>query len=133
MKQQSFPSVQLALNGKPIFLQNFLATAKVIRETQDMSGQSSSTKKSEKGVKSKELHITGRIPFRNPEWLKLIFQLAESEDKKGKQTKYRIANSTAEAINMREGIFSGEVSAVGESVQGWSISFTLIEKDSVAE
>lgn len=132
-QQRSFPSVQLALNGQPIYLQKFLATVKVVREVEDMSGQNSSTSKSEKGVKAKELHITGLIPFRHADWLKTLFKLAEAEDKKGEQVKYRITNTTAETVNMREGFFVGEVSAVEENVQGWTISFTLSEKNSIAE
>lgn len=127
------PSVQLALNGKPVYLYNFLATVKVTREEQDMSGQKSSTQKSDKGVKAKEITITGLIPFRDRAWLNDLFALAEAVDEKGEQMKYRITNISAEAINMREVQFSGEVAAVEQSVQGWNVSFTLREVNSVAE
>lgn len=127
------PSVQLALNGKPIYLFNFLATAKVSRQEQDMSGQKSSTKKSDKGVKAKEITITGLIPFREKTWLTDLFALAEATDSKGEQVKYRLTNITAESINMREVQFSGEITAVEQSVQGWNVSFTLREVNSVAE
>lgn len=128
------PSVQLALSGTPIYLHNILMTVSVKREEKDMSGQKSSTKKSEKGVKAKELRVTGFIPFNCKEWLTELFNLAESEDGKGEQTKYRVSCIAAEAVNMREVQFSGEVSATEQNGQlGWAISFTLREVNSVAE
>ena len=39
------PSVQLALNGTPIYLHNIMMSVSVKREEKDMSGQKSSTKK----------------------------------------------------------------------------------------
>lgn len=127
------PSVQLTLNGEPVHLMNFLATVRMSRESEDMSGQENSTSKADKGVKAKELHIQGLVPFNRREWLSRIFQLAESEDEKGNQTIYRIANLTAETVNLREGVFVGEVAAEEQNVQGWSVSFTLAEQNSVGE
>lgn len=128
------PSVQLALNGTPIYLNNILMSVSVKREEKDMSGQKSSTKKSDKGVKAKELNVTGFIPYARRELLTDLFNLAESEDGKGEQSKYRVSCTIAEAVNMREVQFSGEVTAAEQSGQlGWAISFTLREVNSVAE
>ena len=63
--QKRNPSVQLALNGTPVYLNNILMSVSVKREEKDMSGQKSSTKKSDKGVKAKELSVTGFIPYNN--------------------------------------------------------------------
>ncbi|WP_118813655.1 hypothetical protein [Haemophilus haemolyticus] len=132
--QKRNPSVQLALNGTPIYLNNILMSVSVKREEKDMSGQKSSTKKSDKGVKAKELNVTGFIPYSQKEWLTKLFNFAESEDGKGEQSKYRVSCTVAEAVNMREVQFSGEVSATEQSGQlGWAISFTLREVNSVAE
>lgn len=132
--RQRNPSVQLALDGKPIYLHNILMTISVKREEKDMSGQKSSTKKTDKGIKAKELNITGFIPYSRQEWLTQIFNLAESETGKGEQMKYRVACVLAEAVNMREVQFSGEVQATEQSGQlGWSVSFTLREVNSIAE
>lgn len=132
--QKRNPSVQLALNGTPIYLNNILMSVSVKREEKDMSGQKSSTKKSDKGVKAKELSVTGFIPYNRKEWLTQLFNLAEAETGKGEQTKYRVSCTVAEAVNMREVQFSGEVSATEQNGQlGWSISFTLREVNSVAE
>lgn len=128
------PSVQLALNGKPIYLHNILMTVSVKREEKDMSGQKSSTKKADKGIKAKELNVTGLIPYNQKEWLTTLFNLAEAEDGKGEQAKYRVSAIIAEAVNMREVQFSGEVSAVdaGDKL-AWKIQFQLKEVNSVAE
>ena len=128
------PSVQLALNGTPIYLHNIMMSVSVKREEKDMSGQKSSTKKSDKGVKAKELNVTGFMPYARKELLTDLFNLAESEDGKGEQSKYRVSCTIAEAVNMREVQFSGEVTAAEQSGQlGWAISFTLREVNSVAE
>lgn len=134
MTVQRKPSVQLALNGKPIYLHNILMTISVRREEKDMSGQKSSTKKSDKGVKAKELSVSGIIPYSHKEWLTQLFQLAEAENGKGEQVKYRVSASIAEAVNMREVQFSDEVSAVdaGDKL-AWKIQFKLKEVNSVAE
>ncbi|MDC4235736.1 hypothetical protein M3T52_09115, partial [Pasteurella multocida] len=57
------PSVQLALDGKPIHLHDININASVKRDDKDMSGQKSSTKKTDKGVKAKELNVIGVIPY----------------------------------------------------------------------
>jgi len=94
------PSVQLALNGTPIYLHNIMMSVSVKREEKDMSGQKSSTKKSDKGVKAKELNVTGFIPYARKEWLTDLFNLAESEDGKGEQSKYRVSCTIAEAVRV---------------------------------
>lgn len=128
------PSVQLALNGKPVYMLNILMSVRVKREEKDMSGQKSSTKKSDKGVKAKELSVTGLIPYNRREWLTALFNLAEAEDGKGEQVKYRVSCISAAAVNMREVQFSNEVSAQElEDKLAWSIAFTLREVNSVAE
>ncbi|MGO8078283.1 hypothetical protein AB9F41_38950, partial [Rhizobium leguminosarum] len=71
--QKRNPSVQLALNGTPIYLNNILMSVSVKREEKDMSGQKSSTKTSDKGVKAKELSVTGFIPYNRKEWLTQLF------------------------------------------------------------
>lgn len=127
------PSVQLALDGEPIYLHYFNATVKMVNKTEDMSGQDGNTNKSSKGTKAKELYITGLIPFNRPEWLTALFQLAEAKDEKGDFKKYRISSMTAEAVNFREGYFGDEISAVEKNAQGWDISFKLSEVNSIAE
>ena len=128
------PSVQLALNGTPIYMYNLMSSVSVKREQKDMSGSKSSTKNTEKGVKAKELQVSGIIPYDRKEWLTTIFKLAEAETGKGEQEKYRVSSVTAEAVNMREVQFADSVSAQEmENRLAWQVSFTLREVNSVAE
>lgn len=128
------PSVQLALNGTPIYMHNLMMSVSVKREQKDMSGSKSSTQKSEKGVKAKELQVSGIIPYDRKEWLTTLFNLAEAETGKGEQEKYRVSSVTAEAVNMREVQFADSVSAQEmENRLAWQVSFTLREVNSVAE
>ncbi|HII3779194.1 TPA: hypothetical protein ACY37S_002319 [Pasteurella multocida] len=128
------PSVQLALDGKPIYLHDININASVKREDKDMSGQKSSTKKTDKGVKAKELNVIGVIPYDRKEWLTNLFNLAEAENEKGEQVTYRVSCLIAEAINMREVQFTGTVNATEMGGRlAWSVSFTLREVNSIAE
>ena len=128
------PSVQLALNGTPIYMHNLMTSVSVKREQKDMSGSKSSTKNSEKGVKAKELQVSGIIPYERKEWLTTLFNLAEAETGKGEQAKYRVSSVTAEAVNMREVQFADTVNAQEmENRLAWQVSFTLREVNSIAE
>lgn len=128
------PSVQLALNRQAIYMYGLMTSVSVKREQKDMSGSKSSTKKSEKGVKAKELQVTGVIPYDRKEWLTTLFNLAEAETGKGEQSKYRVSSVTAEAVNMREVQFADSVTAQEmENRLAWQVSFTLREVNSVAE
>lgn len=128
------PSVQLALNGQAIYMYGLMMSVSVKREQKDMSGSKSSTKNTEKGVKAKELQVSGIIPYDRKEWLTTIFKLAEAETGKGEQSKYRVSSVTAEAVNMREVQFADSVTAQEmENRLAWQVSFTLREVNSVAE
>ena len=128
------PSVQLALNGQAIYMYGLMTSVSVKREQKDMSGSKSSTKKSEKGVKAKELQVTGVIPYDRKEWLTTLFNLAEAETGKGEQAKYRVSSVTAEAVNMREVQFADTLNAQEmETRLAWQVSFALREVNSVAE
>lgn len=132
--QRPRPSVQLALNGKPVYLLKPIMSVTVKREEADMSGRQSSTKKADKGVKAKEMTVSGLIPYREKQWLTDLFNFAEATEKSGEQTKYRVSSVSAEAVNMREVQFSGSISATEqEDAMAWQVSFTLKEVNSVSE
>lgn len=101
----------LALNGEAILLKNMRVTVSQQFQDKDQSGQTSATTKSEQGAKGKELRISGEIPFKNPEILKRIFELASATDAYGKRMKYRVAHEVARAVNFREATFSGMLDA----------------------
>ncbi|QIR10928.1 hypothetical protein [Avibacterium paragallinarum] len=132
--QRPRPSVQLALNGKPVFLLNPSINITLKRDEADMSGQQSSTQKADKGVKAKEMTVSGLIPYREKQWLKDLFNFAEATEKSGEQVTYRVSSISAEAVNMREVQFSGSVSMVEQGDKmAWQVNFTLKEVNSVSE
>ncbi len=126
--------IVLALDGEAILLRNITVSATLQLPDKDMSGQSTSTTSAQQGSKAKELRVSGTIDFSDEHILTRIFQLAEATEGNGARKRYRIANATAQAINMRQGIFSGGVDVTEQ--QGkmhWQVTFTLKEKLSVPE
>ncbi|EFB9700949.1 hypothetical protein U7Q65_004803 [Escherichia coli] len=126
--------IVLALDGEAILLRNITVSATMQLPDKDMSGQSTSTTSAQQGNKAKELRVSGVIDFNDEAILTRIFQLAEATESNGAKKTYRIANATAKAINMRQGVFSGGIDATEQ--QGkmhWQVTFTLREKLSVPE
>lgn len=124
----------LALNGEAIPLKNMRVTLSQQFQDKDQSGQTSSTAKSEQGAKGKELRFSGEIPFKQPEILKRIFELATATDAGGQRQKYRVAHEMARAVSFREATFTGQVDAPQQDGKmAWLITFTLTEHISVAE
>ncbi|HFO3262650.1 TPA: hypothetical protein ACHGV0_005162 [Escherichia coli] len=126
--------IVLALDGEAILLRNITVSATMQLPDKDMSGQSTSTTSAQQGNKAKELRVSGVIDFNDEAILTRIFQLAEATESSGAKKTYRIANATAKAINMRQGVFSGGIDATEQ--QGkmhWQVTFTLREKLSVPE
>ncbi|MDZ3932046.1 hypothetical protein UXB74_09965 [Escherichia marmotae] len=124
----------LALNGEAIQLKNMRVTVSQQFQDKDQSGQTSATTKSEQGAKGKELRISGEIPFKQPEVLKRIFELASTTDASGNRQKYRVVHEVARAVNFREATFSGTVDAPQQDGKmSWLVTFTLAEHISVQE
>lgn len=124
----------LALNGEAIPLKNMRVTLTQQFQDKDQSGQTSATTKSEQGAKGKELRVSGEIPFKSPDVLKRIFELATATDSSGQRQKYRVAHEMARAVNFREAMFTGSLDAPQqEGKMAWLITFTLTEHISVQE
>ncbi|HAF8818406.1 TPA: DNA-binding protein [Salmonella enterica] len=134
MTQQTTTVPFLALNGQTVPLRRLSVSLKLNIKDRDASGKSSSTARSEQGVKAKELRVSGIIPFEHPEDLTLVFRLAEAKAANGAQQVYRINNMDAKAVNMQQGVFSGAVGAEPEmGLMAWKVDFTLKERLSSAE
>ena len=124
----------LALNGEAILLQNMRVTVTQQFQDKDQSGQTSSTTKSEQGMKGKELRVSGEVPFKNKDVLRRIFELASATDASGQRQKYRVAHEQARAVNFREAIFTGTLDAPQQDGKmSWLVTFTLTEHISVQE
>jgi hypothetical protein len=102
--------------------------------SEDMSGNSSSTAKAQKGDKGKTIKVQTSIKFIDADDLSLLVNLAEAKDASGERVTYHIVNHTANAMNMRQGFFDETLSVKeNDSTEDWSISFTLSEHHSVPE
>jgi hypothetical protein len=124
----------LALNGEAIALQNMRVTISMQFQDKDQSGQTSSTTKSEQGIKGKELRVVGEVPFKRPDILKRIFELASARDGAGKLQTYRVAHDVARAVSLREVTFTGTLDAPqNDGKMSWLVTFTLAEHISVQE
>lgn len=126
------PSIQIALDGKPLYMYNFRCALSMARDSEDMSGQQSGTQRTDKGIKAKKLSVYGTIPYGRQEWIAALMELAQAVDDKGAQRAFRVSNRTADAAGMRECEFTGDLS-IEEAANAWEISFELSEKNSVAE
>lgn len=130
----SVDNIVLALDGESIILKNPSISAEYDLPEEDQSGQSSSTNSSEKGIKPKKLSVAGLIEYSTPARLSRLIELSYKTESGGAKKLYRIANATANVINLREAVFSGKISIVPHStLLAWQISFTLSERKSVPE
>ena len=127
-------NIVLALDGESIVLKNPSISVEYDLPEDDQSGQSSSTNSSEKGIKSKKMNISGLIEFSTPDRLSRLIELSYQTESGGAKKLYRIANATANVVNLREAVFSGKVSiSTHSSLLAWQIGFTLSERKSVPE
>lgn len=102
--------------------------------SEDMSGNSSSTAKAQKGDKGKTIKVQTSIKFIDADQLSLLVNLAEAKDSSGEQLIYNIINHTANAMNMRQGFFDETFSVKeNDSTEDWNISFSMSEHHSVPE
>lgn len=132
--ESSVDNIILALDGESIILKNPEISAEYDLPEEDQSGQSSSTNSSEKGIKPKKLNINGLIEYSTPDRLSRLIELSYQTENGGAKKLYRVANATANVINLREAVFSGKVSiSPHSSLLAWQVSFTLSERKSVPE
>lgn len=124
----------IALSGEKLDLDNAAISLSLQFEDDDKSGDTSSTTTSEKGIKAKELKVSGTIAYKNEKILQRLFAIAEATGSDGKRTRYRVANTTAQAVGVREVIFSSNLDVTEQqNIMAWQIQFTLLEQRSVAE
>ena len=126
--------IVLALNGEAILMKNIIVTPSMQIQDKDQSGQANSTANAEQGIKSKELRVSGMIPFNDSKQLTRLFELVEAKESNGSMKRYRVSHEVAQAIKMREATFTGGIDAAEQlDKMAWVINFTLREYNSVAE
>ena len=125
---------QIALDGELIRLKSCKLALSMQLADQDMSGQSSSTQRSEQGDKAKELKVSGLIPFKDAPMLARLFELAAMRDDNGNRKVSRIGAELARSAKIRQVKFFGQISAPEHaSLMAWTVSFQLREILSTAE
>ncbi|QSB01963.1 hypothetical protein JWZ98_03100 [Methylomonas sp. EFPC1] len=126
--------MSIYLNGVKIPGYGLRVSANLVLAGEDLSGNSSSTTQAEKGDKPKTISVRTTIKFTNPGELSAIYQLAESRASSTDRTVYNIINDTAQALNMRQVTFQGNVDASEQyNLRCWDVTFTLVEHRSVPE
>ena len=124
----------LSLNGEILRLDNMTVSMSMELKDQDMSGQSSGTDTAEQGDKGKVLSFAGLIAFKNSDTLTKLYQLASAKNDVDNRQTYRIGNDTARNLKVREGKFTGTITATEHSsLLAWNVSFELREVNGVAE
>jgi hypothetical protein len=119
----------LLLDGEQIIGHRLKVTGNFRIESDDMSGQTSSTDKAHKGFKPKTLTVAMNIRYKDAEHLRTLMRLAEGTAGGGQRRTYRVVNDTAEAFGIRQVQFSEGVSArEDDTLSQWIIQFTLSER-----
>lgn len=119
----------MLLDGQLVTGFRMKVTANLKIDSDDMSGQTSSTDTSHKGFKPKTLTVSLMIRYKDSDQLRALMRLAEGTAGGGQPRTYRIVNDTAEAFGIRQVQFSEGVSArEDDTLSQWIIQFTLTEK-----
>lgn len=109
-------------------------TATVETPTDDLSGNTDSTDKADKGVKPKKLAVSFSLRFTERDYLTTLVGLAEARDGGGEAVKYNIVSRLATVLRIRQAQFSGQVAIdQDDTLHCWHISFSLSEFRSVPE
>jgi hypothetical protein len=126
--------VSLYLNGTKVPGYNQKVSVDLKLASEDMSGNSSATAKADKGDKGKSLKVQTLIRYIDADQLSLLTSLAEAKSSSGERAVYHIINNTANAMNMRKGVFDESFSVKeNDSTHDWTVTFTLSEHQSVPE
>lgn len=123
----------LSLNGETLRLDNMTVAMSMELKDQDMSGQSSGADSAEQGDKNKVLTFAGVIAFKNNDVLTKLYEFASAKDDLNNRQTYRIGHDIARNLRIREGKFTGNITAKEHSsLLAWEVSFTLREVNAAA-
>lgn len=100
----------------------------------DTSGQSSFGSTAGAGVKPQKISVAMTVPEDQASELKELCRLSEAKDSAGDQLIFSVIHKTVNVIGVNKVSFAGTVSVKeADGLLAWNVSFTLIEKKSVAE
>ena len=124
----------ITLNSTRIPGHNLSVRANFRIETKELSGQTSSSTRSEEGIKPCTLSVSLQIPFDNNADLTRLRELATALDSAGNLKVYDIVNETAAAMKVRQVTFMDNFTvSQADNLKAWQVNFTLAEELSIAE
>lgn len=124
----------LLLDGVAVRGKNLKVTANFKIESDNLSGQTSSTASNLKGFKPTVLTVSLQIKYDNQAYLESIISLARAVTGGGKRKVYRVVNKTAAAFGMKQVEFTDNFSArQDDSLKQWQVQFNLTEHISTPE
>ncbi|AMO56548.1 hypothetical protein GZ77_03940 [Endozoicomonas montiporae] len=124
----------ILLNNNNLSGFNLTVRANFRIETKELSGQTSSSTRSEEGIKPCTLSVSLQIPFDNSADLTRLRELATALDSAGNLQVYDIVNETAAAMKVRQVTFMDNFTvSQADNLKAWQVNFTLAEYLSIPE
>ncbi len=103
-------------------------------DSEDLSGETSSTSSAHKGIKPKEVSVSFLVRYRDVALLSAFYQVAEAVNGNGDLVVYTITEATTNAVNIRQVTFTGRLETRDvPDVDAWRVSCRLKETLSVPE
>lgn len=108
-------------------------SATVEAPSDDLSGNTDSTDRADKGVKPKKLNVSFSLQYQHKKKLTELTELAEARES-GEAVKYQVVHGLATILRIRQAQFAGSVNIEqDDTLRCWHISFALAEHRSVPE
>ena len=124
----------LTLNNYNIAGHSLNVRANFKIESQQLSGQTSGSDRSEEGIKPCTLSVSLQISFDKSTNLTRLRELAIAQTDTGNLQVYDIVNETAAAMKVRQVTFMDNFSVSEvDGQKAWQVNFTLAEYQSIPE
>ncbi|MBL4761403.1 MAG: DNA-binding protein [Gammaproteobacteria bacterium] len=103
-------------------------------ENEEISGQTSATERTNKGIKPKSLTVSLEIKVKDSDLLTELVSVSTSVDDNNNMLVYDIVDITAKTLQVRQVQFTDSFNVRKvDKIQAWRVSFVLTEYLSVAE
>lgn len=126
--------MRLLIDGKVLPGHEISISGEMSVTGEDMSGGGAVTADADTGVKPQSITVVTKIRFADKNQLSFIYKLARAVDELGQRVIYTLVSDYTDAVDMRQAIFKGTVSARQDgTLHRWIVSFTMKEHQSVPE
>lgn len=124
----------MQLNNYLVPIEGLKVSVQTAFESEDLSGETSSTASAHKGIKPKEISAGFIVANDKPQTMAAFYAIAEAVDSNGDLVVYDITERTVNSANVRQVQFCGNIDQrETEDLNAWQISFRLKQFLSVAE